>query len=755
MPKTLPPSEASSIRESEARIRLLPDAVKSRIAAGEVVERPASVLKELVENALDAGATSIHVEIAGGGRDLIRITDNGHGMSPTDLELSVRRHATSKITSADELYSLLSMGFRGEALPSIGSVSHLTITSRLADSDEAWRLRVDGGEQQPLQPASGGIGTVVEATDLFYSLPARRKFLKNPGPEAAACTDALLRLALVRPDVEFALKQGKQELLHCPAWQAISNESDNVTPENKGFPGPAGPLPLEAYLDRARSALGSATAKDLVPLTATYQSLPDAADDAIPYRLYGYVTPPSKSRPNRSNIFLTVNGRPVKDRIFMTALTEAYRHLLPPKRFPAGILFLDMPGNEVDINVHPAKAEVRFRVPNIIFSLLHKAIRQAFQMGAPAAGASLEGNEDQGALPGMRPPASDHRQPGSPQPGGVTHSAARTKSSAPGSSSIDSSNSKYTQKTFDLWQGERSITIPLARSASPGNPGSYSKKGISNPSPDYISRTPTAQNASSGGAGLLAEAPETALRNPHAPDAADNSNQTRASTDATPSKNQSLSQPAKTEEASTAYPFRLLGQAGGAYIVLEDDSGVKLIDQHALHERILFETLMERARTGAPVSCQRLLMPETLELTPTQAAAFSDESAREILEELGYEATEFGPRTIAVQAVPHVLKTVRAAEILREILDSIAAVGEDHPAGKSLPGREVLFEKAVYVMCCKGAIKAGERLNDHQMTTLINEYIRRVGAHSFTCPHGRPLAVDLTWEQIEHQVGRK
>lgn len=697
---------SQSAADQAPRIRMLPDAVKSRIAAGEVIERPASVVKELVENALDAGAASIHVEMETGGRDLIRVTDDGCGMTAEELALSVRRHATSKLTTADELYSLESMGFRGEALPSIGSVSRMTITTRMKGADEAWRLSVDGGRSAAPTPAASSIGTVFEVRELFFNLPARRKFLKGPGPEAAACSDAMLRLALIRPDVAFTLVQGKQEILHCPACPKDSDESEPFA--LKG-------ISLKSYARRVRDALGQAASRDLVPLVATRPGpvldsepghAPEPSAVASSYRLFGLITPPAHSRPNRSSIYLTVNGRPVKDRIFMSALTEAYRHLLPPKRFPAGVLFLELPGTDVDINVHPTKAEVRFRIPNLIFSMLHHAVRDAFVAPPPSPESTTIG------------PANDVRglSRQDPKPAALTEpSSPRNQSAAP-----------ITRTTFDLWQGERTQTRPPR-----GN------QCMEAPPRAYASTTTGASKvAESPAAGSPDQSNQTTARSVHSPVA-----------DTTP--------PERVSRPDVAdIPFRILGQAASAYIVLEDETGVKIIDQHALHERTLFEDLMARARSGSTVPSQRLLLPESLELTPAQAAAYSDDTTREILNGLGYETSEFGPRAIAVSAVPHLLKSTRAAELLTEVLDAIAAVSVDHPSGRKAPDRTVLWEKAAYVLSCKGAIKAGERLNLEQMVALLKEYFRRVGARGFTCPHGRPLAIELNWDEIERRVGR-
>jgi len=657
----LAPAEAVS---SVPRIRILPDEVKSRIAAGEVVERPASALKELVENALDAGAKSIHARLEGGGLEGLRVHDDGSGMTREDLELSVRRHATSKLNSADDLQALSTLGFRGEALPSIGSVSKLTLTSRSRNGgdDQAWKLTVDGGRALAAQPAAGDVGTTVEVRELFYNLPARRKFMKGAGSEASACADVFLRLALTRPDVTFNLHQGRHEILACPAWHGAGVGSDAE----------AAAPPFEAYAFRAMQALGREASSDLAPvvvLGSGKTNAPPRSPGAAPaseYRLFGLLSPPDRSRSNRSSIYLTVNGRPVKDRTLTTALLEAYRHLLPPRRFPAAVLFLECPGHDVDINVHPSKAEVRFRIPGLIFSLLHHAVREAFSLSS--------------AAPGWSPPPTSQAAPQAQRP----YSASQEPS--------------VVQARFVFQPAEPAATIaPPAPCAAEA------------PAPFGHGTIPVPQR------------PQP------------------------PSTHPSVFRPLQS-----CIDYRVLGQARGMYLVVEDALGVKLIDQHALHERILFDALVERAQT-ARADAQGLLVPETLELTPVQAAAFAAEETRAALLDLGFAVDEFGPRALVVSAVPTCLKNSRASNFVKDILDAYAG---DAGGSTRRVSRAVLREKAAYICSCKGAIKAGEVLNLPQMEALMVEFHSKVGQRHFTCPHGRPLAVELSWTEIERRVGR-
>ena len=711
-------------------IRILPQEVTARIAAGEVVERPASVVKELAENALDAGARRIHVEIADGGRALVRVSDDGQGMPPADLALCVLPHATSKLSSADDLAALTTLGFRGEALPSIASCSRFTLSSRARmpaagatseDQDSAWRIAIEGGlpaRPEP-RPAAGAHGSVVEVRDLFYNLPARAKFLKGAAAEAAACTDVLLRLALSRPDVGFSLSTGAHEVFSLLPCVNAGSPPAASAPAGQ-FPRPAASaapdLPLSAYLRRARDVLGRTHSRGLLELAP--ESPLDgirgigntdgnrAAEERWPgYRLYGLISPPALSRPNRSCIYLNVNGRPVKDRTLTSALLEACRHLLPPKRYPIAVLYLDLPGSDVDINVHPAKAEVRFRLPGLVYSLFHHALRRAY--GLPVSSA-----------------AGTHPTPVQPGPPPV-----RTPLGAP--------RPLNGQATFQLWTpAPAAPTFEFSHDAEP-----------------EAARAPEAPGAPEPAAPVDSPSlePVSAERAPEYPRPLERQTQAPQPVPARKPEQAPLA-------AAAVAPFRILGQAGGSYIVLEDDSGVKLIDQHALHERVLFEILLARAQGHSRGDAQGLLIPETLELSPVQSAVFNqDSTAAELLHNLGFSVEPFGPRTLAVSAVPAVFKSAPSstAALVRDVLDALAGVDETASGGsKKPPDRASYREKAAYILSCKGAIKAGERLSVEQMAALVMEYRKRVSPSGFTCPHGRPVALEISWEDLQRTVGR-
>src|SRR5579862_1311330 len=704
-------------------IRVLPPELVARIAAGEVVERPASIVKELVENALDASASKIRVEIESGGTARVRVTDDGSGMSPADLLLSVQPHATSKLDSADQLHRLSTLGFRGEALPSIASVTRFSIVSRQVSSRDphAWRIELEPGLTQAPQvrPSAGNTGTTVEAADLFFNLPARKKFLKGLASEASACADTFLRLALTRPDVAFSLSQGRSELLALPA---VTRSRAPIGGTHSPHSRPA--LPTAAYLRRARDAFGQANSAGLLELDFTDQLHVEAPSESA-CRLFGLLFLPKLNAPNRNQIYLTVNGRSVRDRTLTSPLLEAFRHLLPPRRFPRAALFLELPGGDVDINVHPAKSEVRFRVPGRIFALFHHAVRGACGVESQESGVRSQESEvsghwsGNGAAPGAPPHADLVFPPTGPLLDGTVP--------APVPAAFNDA--------FDVWPASRVSEAPAPFGAPP--------RGFERNVPrSYAS-------------------PATPLQS--------------SRTLPTPRRD---SVPALVEaSARPALDCRVIGQAAGSYIVVEDESGVKLIDQHALHERILFERLMASAASSSRGDAQGLLVPETVELSAAQAALLSassesgacrasarsgqavEQTPLALLAHLGFDCTPFGPRTLLLQAIPAILKSASPARLVSELLETLAA-GDDAPLSSAKPlKRASLREKTAYILSCKAAIKAGERLTVVQMEALLGSFHNTVGplsAHgSLTCPHGRPLSFNVSWYELERAVGRK
>ncbi|MEI6232186.1 MAG: DNA mismatch repair endonuclease MutL [Planctomycetota bacterium] len=749
-------------------IKRLPPDIVARIAAGEVVERPASVLKELVENALDAGASRIAADIESGGIAKLRVSDDGAGMTPDDLSLAVQPHATSKLHDADQLHTLETLGFRGEALPSIASVSRFSIVSRKrpastspsestsSEDSMAWRIDVEGGRPDVPEPrpASGPFGTTVEARELFYNLPARQKFLKGLAAEASACADTFMRLALTRPDVAFTLKQGRSELVALAATTASptrSSRSAQTAPD----------LPAAAYIRRAREALGTSQSDGLIAVDfSDGPQTPALSDDLAegsvhPYRLYGLLSPPAVTRPNRAAIYLTVNGRAVKDRTLTSALLESFRHLLPPKRFPVAVLYLELPGSDVDINVHPAKSEVRFRLPSRIYALFYHAVRSACGMASRSEPSDL----DTSSLPNTGG-ALDRDSFPRLAPGSNANSFTSYKSSSPVKFSPDPYRpNRSNHSTASSWPIIAPISAKLhgspATSKFQSIPGPIARPDLvadlkfqpsgplfSEPFPSLPSDLSLWPKALSTEASVaLADDPDSSASSVNEPDPAP------------------YGSAAINPASSPASDFRVIGQAAGSYIIIEDESGVRLIDQHALHERILFERLLHAAHAKSRGDSQGLLVPETVDLSSAQAALISSDSETiDLLSHLGFDCEPFGSRALLIRAIPAIVKSTAPGRLVSDLLEALAA-GDDAPNGgtKALK-RWTLREKAAYILSCKAAIKAGERLTHDQMDALISEFQTVAGplrASALTCPHGRPLALEISWYELEKAVGRK
>jgi DNA mismatch repair protein MutL len=561
--------------------------------------------------------------------------------------------------------------------------------------DAALSLQSDGGSppRPEPRPAAGPYGTNVEVRDLFFNLPARKKFLKGQASESSACAETLLRLALTRPDVGFSLTQERREVF------AVAPVVENSKLKTHNSKLPAAPLPAAPFYRRARELLGKANSAHLLELDAAGAKSEelDAASPALPagvlalpeiprgYRLFGLLSPPAFTRPNRAAIYLSVNGRPVKDRTLTSALLEAYRQLLPPKRYPVAVLFLELPSMDVDHNVHPAKAEVRFRIPGLVYALLHRAVRQSLgvraeQQGLGVRAQGLGTTAEAPAAYGVPPKAHvPHIPLGAPQP-------------------------DQGQRRFDLWP----TVAPQPGNAAPAIAPPAANRQASIVILQLTQADPAAN-------------PQSPIANPQ----------------------------------SNAAPFRVLGQAGGSYIVLEDDSGVKLIDQHALHERVLFELFLKKAKEAARGDSQGLLTPVILELTPVQSSAYLEgETAADLLSHLGFETASFGERSLAVRSIPSIFKSAERAALVLDVLDAITDTSDDDPGRSNVKTRFSLREKACYRLACKAALKAGERLNHDQMSSLVEDYRRLAGPHGFTCPHGRPVAYELGWEQLERAVGR-
>ena len=601
-------------------IRQLSSETVNRIAAGEVVERPASVVKELVENALDAGATEIEVVTASGGLSLIRITDDGCGMNESDLTLCVERHATSKL-DGDDLLAIHTLGFRGEALPSIGSIAHLTIASRPRTARDAFEISVDRGAKQPLKPAALNPGTRIEVRDLFSATPARLKFLKSERAENLAVSEAVKRLAMAHPNVGFSLTTGERTSLRLPRCAA--------TPEGT--------------LERLGRIMGREFMADAVPVAGER--------DGISIR--GFAGLPTLHRPDAAYQFLFVNGRPVRDKLVIGAVRAAYGDTVPKGRHPLLALFVELSPSEVDVNVHPAKVEVRFRDNAAVRSLLIGALRHTLESAGFRA--STQG--------GMR----------------TLETLARTPLPAP--SSAEAPRYDYARPAFQFGDA------PSARG--------------------------------------FAEEHQAPFEDLVAPSA-----------DAT----------AHAEPPSADLEHRPLGAARAqlheTYIVAQTETSVVIVDQHAAHERLVYERL-KKALSNGGVARQALLIPTIVEVDDEEALALDEKAAE--LAELGLVLERFGTGAVAVRETPALLGTSDVEGLVRDLAADLMSEGTGTPLRERL-------EAVASRMACHGSVRAGRRLTPAEMNALLREM--EATPFSGQCNHGRPTYVELKLSDIERLFGR-
>lgn len=598
-------------------IRQLDESAVNRIAAGEVVERPASAVKELVENALDAGATRISVDVADGGKTLIRVTDDGCGMTGDDLPLALSRHATSKIDGSD-LLNIHSFGFRGEALPSLGAVGRLTITSRVAGG-EAAQITVAGGRMGAVKPAALTRGTVVELRDLFFATPARLKFLRSDRAELQAITEVVKRLAMAEPTVGFSLRD-------------VTGGGEGRTLFRAD---PTGGDFFDALHARLAAVLGADFVENALKI--------DVERDGM--RLSGYAALPTYSRGSGVAQFVFVNGRPVLDRMLLGALRVAYFDVLSRDRHPAAVLNLICDPERVDVNVHPAKAEVRFREPDAARSLIITGLRTALS--------------------------------------GAGHRASSTL----GDATLAAFRPEPTPEPARIYQMDRPSQPTLSRAFAFQAPL---------PSPGF------------------AEAPA-------------------ARADA----------PTPGPEATHRPLGAARAQVHENYIIAQTETGMVIVDQHAAHERLVYERLKRQmAETG--IAAQALLIPEIVELSPTDAARLLDHA--ETLARLGLVLEPFGGGAVAVRETPALLGPVSAAPLIRDILDELADQGDSHLM-------QARIDAVLSRMACHGSVRSGRQMRAEEMNALLREM--EATPHSGQCNHGRPTYVELKLADIERLFGRR
>lgn len=619
-------------------IRQLDDSAINRIAAGEVVERPASAVKELVENAIDAGATRITVEIADGGKTLIRVIDNGCGMTPEDLPLALSRHATSKIDGSD-LLNIHTFGFRGEALPSLGAVGRLTITSR-AEGYDAAQIRVAGGHLEPVKPAALRQGTIVELRDLFFATPARLKFMRTDRAETQAISDTVKRLAMAEPAVGFTLRD-----VSGGGEGRVTFRADPMS----------GDL-FDALHGRLAHVIGREFAENALKIDATREGI----------RLYGYAALPTYSRGAAVTQFLFVNTRPVKDKMLTGALRAAYMDFLSRDRHPAAALFIDCDPTLVDVNVHPAKSEVRFRDPGLARGLIVSSLRHALAEAGHRASSTVAG----ATLGAMRP-----EQPT------ATGAPRVYQMDRP---SLGARNSSYAA------QAPGQPLAPSYPAPPPAEP-----EGFAEMSSAYSGR---------------------------------------------------LVEDAAVEPEAHPVEDLPLGAARGHvhenYIIAQTRDGMVIVDQHAAHERLVYEKLKHQmAETG--VATQGLLIPEIVELSDGDCARLLD--VADDLAKFGLGIEAFGGSAVAVRETPAVLGEVNAEAMIRDILDELADQGESQLV-------QARLEAILSRVACHGSIRSGRRMRGEEMNALLREM--EATPHSGQCNHGRPTYVELKLADIERLFGR-
>ena len=657
------------------RIKLLSEQVANQIAAGEVVERPASVVKELVENSLDAGAKNISVEIQAGGRSLIRVTDDGSGMSRDDALLCLERHATSKIERAEDLSAIDTLGFRGEALPSIASVSRFVLTTRErgGNSPEGTQVIVAGGKIAEVRAAGGAEGSSVEVRQLFFNLPARRKFLRTEETEAAHIQHYLTLAALAFSGVAFTFQKDGRLV-----WQLPAVRSEHA-PSNR----------IQALRERLRALLGD---EKLLPVNfsasleeefqpAESEIFENAGPDAAAaekarseIRIWGLIGSPGVSRATRDNQFIFVNRRPVENRGVNYALIEGYHTSLMKGRFPVCCLFLEIDPAAVDVNIHPAKREVKFRRESDVRKFVARAIREAL--------------------------LAFHQDPGSQSPGGRIEAQA--------ASQIEISN-LHARPSPVAPENPAPVSRISARSPEKPEPGAE---------PQHLSGRQTS--------------PVTALAASSPPVVPDVVNPQ-------PSTLKTASAPAPLLNV----PLRLVGVVGRLYVVLESDRGLVLLDQHAAHERILFEQMLQRLEQDEFAPTQKLLLPETIELPPRDASFLRDQLAA--LTRLGVSLNEFGERTFLLDALPPFVKVSDARRFVLDLVDELKAAGREVNLAR-------LGEHTVAKTVCRHAVKANDPLAGPELENLIAD-LRRC-AMPYTCPHGRPTLIEMNYRELEKKFGR-
>jgi len=663
------------------RIHILADQVANQIASGEVVDRPASVVKELLENSLDAGATRIAIAVEGGGRKLIRIADDGSGMVRDDALLAFERHATSKLRSSDDLLSISTLGFRGEALPSIASIARVEMVTRAPGESSATRMEIAGGKLLLCEEAGAPAGTTLTVRDLFFNTPARRKFLKSETTELAHVTALVTHYALAHPGKHFELHSATHALLVAP--------------------------PVRQAAERIFQIFGQETLDQLLPVAAEIELARAGLPEPPPWRrpadyeaaepgwlrITGFISKPQLEKLNRNSIYCFVNRRLVRDRLLMHAVSEAYRNILAPTSFPVVLLFVEMPPEEVDVNVHPAKTEVRFRQAAWLHDFVRDTLRNQLTLGRPAAGFLEALTAHPSAAPALVSPST----PSSPDFG---PSFAQWDTPSPG--------------------GWPPAPLPDPPPGQPEGDGFRLTGPAVPPSP-----------------GVLPFAAPAALESSLAA-----ANSVRSSSCSSELAQEEEGEAGASPSLHGLASLRPLGQLRDSFILAVNQEGLWIIDQHVAHERVLFERVL-RQRQAQQVERQRLLMPMLIDLLPAQMVTFAA-IARE-LEGNGFEVEPFGPRTIAIKAAPAGLEGSALERMVVEVLEQAGSL-------EQAENLEAARTRIAASIACHAAIKVNTPLDPARMEWLLTELAAT--EHPTSCPHGRPIVLRYAWKDIQRAFHR-
>jgi DNA mismatch repair protein MutL len=719
-----------------SKIRVLSDHLANQIAAGEVVERPASVAKELVENSIDAGARRIEVDVEAGGRRLLRVSDDGEGMTQDDALLAFERHATSKISTADDLNSISTLGFRGEALASIASVARVELITQMEGEAEGTRVLVEGGRMRDVKPAARPRGTTITVRDLFFNVPARRKFLRSEATESFHLTSLVTHYALAHPEIAFVLTNNGRESLRA--------------------------APAANLRERAYQIFGAEFLDSLLEVGGGHERVA---------RVSGYVSAPRERRTSRDAQYLFVNGRYVRDRLVSRALGEGYRTVLPHGVYPAALLFLEVPLEEVDVNVHPAKTEVRFRRAPAIADTVREAVRAALAAGGYVrladnpdersadalnarndlsldAHAEFASGTDAGGNGDVSRELSGFGAASGAKTGGVQEWRTNVEPQLPQQEPMEFGFTPPTDEELLLSSKEfaervashpaRSALDAIARNAGTVLPERESTTAAndSNASP-FTSNDLSPRRETQDASAPRANADDARELNP--PRASEIGS---AASPQLPPLNSIAGAMYEVEVESVSTNIRPLYQLEESYIIAIDSEGMLLIDQHAAHERVLFDKYRKLEQTRAAES-QQLLMPETFDLTPAQAAAF--DTVAEELETYGFSLMRLSGRTVAIKAVPADLPATEARNMLAEVLETV-------DAERRGTAREALRERVAASLACRAAIKVNMPLAIEKMRWLIDRLLTT--SSPTTCPHGRPAILRLTTRDIERGFHR-